>query len=383
VSVGDVQITVLPKIEGENTRVDLVKVLVGSGWLDESFWGQSLMDDGSSLLSLFAQLYAKRLSTEISRGLPRRYVAHSDNLPTLRGRLDLDRQVGLMASGSPLLACEHDVFEVDTPVNQALKAGLSRALTLVDDPSLRFRLRNLRDLMDSISDRQIQPHDIDCIVLGRNESRIRPLLSLARLFLMSKAPQIRGSESGVRSFGLMFSMWKLFEEYALNQLNKALVKISDSEVAYYAKGQERQRHLARYLDGKSGTVEDPFQIKPDIIIYRETGGEAIPILIGDTKWKDLEEDADKKTLGVSQADAYQLFSYSNLYTKSGDRPLPLALIYPTIGDSDGKLPGQSRPDQPLGALGSSRRTFHLDCESDGALDGVPLEIFDMPLPSAP
>lgn len=380
ITVGEAQVTVLPKIEGAEKQVDLVKVLVGSGWLDETFWGTSVMEGGSSLLTLFAQLYAKKLSSEIGRGLPRRYVSHTDDLGTLRGRLNLDRQIGLMASGSPMLACDHDVFETDTPVNQALKAGLTRAMALIDDPQLRFRLRGLRNLLDEVSDKQLQPSDIDRIVLGRNEARLRPLLSLARLFLMSKAPQIRGDEAGVRSFGLMFSMWKLFEEYALARLDSELRKLGGGNVRYYAQGQERQRHLARYRN-KSGGLEDAFQIKPDIIIYREVDGDAEPIMIADTKWKDLEEDAERKTLGVSQSDAYQLFSYSSLYTKAGERALPLALIYPIVGDQQGELPGSSHPDQPLGALGSPRRTFHLDCESEDALDGVPLEIFDFPLPS--
>lgn len=379
ITVGEAQITVLPKIEGEDRQVDLVKILVGSGWLDETFWGSSLMDDGSSLLTLFANIYAKRLSTEVSRGLPRRYVAHSENLPTLRGRLNLDRQIALMASGSPRLACDHDVFETDTPLNQVLKAGLARALALVEDVSLRRRLRALLHSMDEVSDAAVQPHDVDRIVLSRGETRLRPLLSLARLFLMSKAPQIRGSATGVRSFGLMFSMWKLFEEYALAQLNKSLETVSDGTARYYAKGQERQRHLARY-QGATGGLEDAFQIKPDIIIYREAQGVITPVMIADTKWKDIEEDSEKKTLGVSQADAYQLFSYSHLYTKRGDQPLPLALIYPKVGNPNGDLPGTCYPDQPLGALGSPRRKFHLDCETEGTLDGVPLEIFDLPLP---
>jgi len=383
ISVGETQVTVLPKIEGERRHVDLVKLLIGSGWLDENFWGNSLMAEGSSLLTLFAQLFAKKLSSEISRGLPRRYVAHSDELTTLRGRLDINRQISLLSSGRPTLACDHDAFEIDTPLNQALKAGLTKALALTDEPTLRFRLRSLRDLLEGVSDKLVQPADVDQIVLGRNEVRLRPLLSLAKLFLMSKSPQIRGSESGVSSFGLMFSMWKLFEEFALARLNEELRKISNDEVRFYAQGQERQRHLARFRDQKTGEIEDAFQIKPDIIIYKETEDEKTPILIADTKWKDLEEDSGKKTLGVGQSDAYQLFAYSNLYTKRGDKPLPLALLYPKIGDPDGKLPGNSYPDQPLGVLGSPRRTFHLDCESEEGLDGVPLEIFDFLLPSIP
>jgi hypothetical protein len=139
---------------------------------------------------------------------------------------------------------------------------------------------------------------------------------------------------------------------------------------------------------KDQKVDDAFQVKPDIILYRraQAGAEPVPVLIADTKWKDLEEDQAAATLGVDQGDAYQLFAYSHLYTEKGEPPLPLALLYPTVGDTAGTLRQQATPENLLGMLGEPQRTFYLDNENEAAkepqeFDGVPLRIFDFPLPA--
>jgi 5-methylcytosine-specific restriction enzyme subunit McrC len=292
-----------------------------------------------------------------------------------------------IAAGQATLACDYDAFEADTPLNQTLKAGLRAALSLSRTTSVRARLRDTLALLDHVSDRWVTPEMAGRVQLRRNERAFRPLLALARLFLEKKSPKIQGDAAGARAFGLMFSMWKLYEDYALNRLNAALANIEDpSGATYFAKGQESLRHLARYLEAKK--VEDAFQVKPDIILYRraQSGAEPVPVLIADTKWKDLEEDQATATLGVDQGDAYQLFAYSHLYTEKGEPPLPLALLYPTVGDTAGTMRQKASPGKLLGMLGEPKRTFYLDNENEAAkepkeFDGVPLQIFDFPLPS--
>ena len=388
IDLGRIQITVTPKIdrEGQAGQIDLIKVLIGAGWVEDETYGPANLER-HDFLEIFAQWFAQRLHREATRGLPHNYVAREEALGTLRGRLNIGRQIMAIAAGQATLACDYDAFEADTPLNQTLKAGLRAALSLSQTTAVRARLRDTLALLDHVSDRWVTPEMAGRVQLRRNERAFRPLLALARLFLQKKSPKIQGDADGSRAFGLMFSMWKLYEDYALAQLNRALKDVTDpSGATYFAKGQESLRHLAKYLEKKQ--VEDAFQVKPDVIIYRQASNDAepTPILIADTKWKDLEEDQTKATLGVAQADAYQLFAYSHLYTKSGEPPLPLALLYPAVGDIKGSFSGQATPADLLGMLGQPKRTFYLDNENEAAkvpkdFDGVPLRIFDFPLPS--
>ncbi len=388
IDLGRVQVTVTPKIdrEGQAGKVDLIKLLIGAGWVEDETYGPANLEP-HDFLEIFAQWFARRLHREATRGLPHNYVAREEALGTLRGRLNIGRQIMAIAAGQAALACDYDAFEADTPLNQTLKAGLRAALSLSRTVAVRARLRDTLALLDHVSDRWVTPEMAGRVQLRRNERAFRPLLALARLFLQRKSPKIQGDADGSRAFGLMFSMWKLYEEYALNRLNVALANIVDpSGATYFAKGQESLRHLAKYLD--QGKVEAAFQVKPDIILYRQANEDSAPtpILIADTKWKDLEDDQGAATLGVDQGDAYQLFAYSHLYTKSGEPPLPLALLYPMIGDGDGAFTCQATPTDLLGMLGRPKRTFFLDNENEAAkgpgdFDGVPLRIFDFPLPA--
>jgi len=388
IDLGRAQITVTPKIdrEGQAGQVDLIKLLIGAGWVEDETYGPANLEQ-HDFLEIFAQWFAQRLHREATRGLPHNYVGREESLGTLRGRLNIGRQIMAIAAGQATLACDYDAFEADTPLNQTLKAGLRAALSLSRTTAVRARLRDTLALLDHVSDRWVTPEMAGRVQLRRNERAFRPLLALARLFLQKKSPKIQGDNAGSRAFGLMFSMWKLYEEYALNRLNSALAKIVSPEgTTYFAKGQESLRHLAKYLD--KGKAEDAFQVKPDIILYRRdhAGADAVPILIADTKWKDLEDDQEAATLGVAQSDAYQLFAYSHLYTEAGKPPLPLALLYPKVGDDNGSFSGQATSSDLLGMLGEPKRTFYLDNENAAAkeakdFNGVPLRIFDFPLPS--
>jgi len=52
----------------------------------------------ASLIDLLVRLFAERLLAETRRGLPRAYLAHEDDLPALRGRLDV-------GASSPSMPC--------------------------------------------------------------------------------------------------------------------------------------------------------------------------------------------------------------------------------------------------------------------------------------
>lgn len=386
ITIGNAQVTVLPKIDHDGGQVSLTRMLVGAGWIDAKFDGENelLEDAGPDLLRILARLYGRQLAKEFSRGLPRRYVECADDLSSLRGRLNLNRQVHLLAACSGKLACEYDNFDYDTPINQILKAGLTRAICLVTDPKLRLKLRTLRNQMDIVSDVPVNPSCIDLINLGRNESRLAPLLSLAKILLTSKAPHFEGKNRGARCFGLMFSMWLLFEQYALNRLGMEIRKTSKPDDERYARGQVSDKYLARVARKRHNKDANVFKVKPDIIVYRKSGIETEIMLIADTKWKNLEglESKKKRSRGIDQDDAYQMYAYSNLYADKKSGPVRVALLYPVIGDESGTLPGQSTCDNPLSALGEPTDTFILDPKDlpDGSCSGIILDKYDFPLP---
>ena len=379
-----IQVSVYPKVEAhvdsEQTeakpapKADLLLMLMGAGFIDLDPKDASKLASQDSFIDHLAQLYNRRLGRELTRGLPHDYVERRGLLGTLRGQIDFPAQVLAQAQGIPALACVYDSFESDTAVNRILKAGLKAARRLCRGSQLRKKLRQSEMLLDEVADIEVSEKDVERQLsrLRRNEAHLRPLLKWAQVFLSSRSIDIRGDNNGQRGAGLMFRMWEVYEKYTLNKLNETLAAIGNQAGCKLdAVGQNREWHLAAYDEGKGPT--QAFQLKPDILIRKD----GVPILIADTKWKTLEDEADShlRTLGVHQADAYQLFAYSQIITPAGAKPLPLALLYPTPGEY---TKNACTPDSPLGHLGEPERTFYLDPNDSHPVE---LRILRFPLPT--
>ena len=62
------------------------------------------------------------VGSQVKRGLHRDYLQRSDELATVRGRIDISRTVAARSTTRGRLVCEFDEYESDTPHNQALKS---------------------------------------------------------------------------------------------------------------------------------------------------------------------------------------------------------------------------------------------------------------------
>jgi len=153
IQLGQRTVEVLPKIENGATgsRVDLNEMLgVALG-----VKGLSRLSSNSSagkFIEFFAHDYARRVSLLIQRGLPRRYVERRDLLQTIKGRIDLPRQIQADASALPYVACAYDAFISDNPLSQFLKAGLVAATKLPVSPRTRRMLTSILAELDEVSD---------------------------------------------------------------------------------------------------------------------------------------------------------------------------------------------------------------------------------------
>ena len=292
-------------------------------------------------------------------------------LGTLRGRIDFERQMVATARGLPTLACTYDSFEVDTRLNRVLKAGLRAARSLVHGKKTKQMLRRTEELLDEVQDVAVSVDYAKATPISRGSRHLESLKQWAIVFLSRKPLDIRGKAKGQKGAGLMFRMWDVYERYAINQLNKTLAEVGKKAgCRLYAEGQKQTWKVATYQDANS--TRDAFTLKPDILIFKD----GVPIMIADTKWKVLNDAEDEETakLGVSQPDVYQMMAYTQIITPPGEQPLPLALLYPKVGNytATGCTTGE-----PLGHLGDPVREFTLDPKDKSKIS---LKILHFPLP---
>lgn len=339
VALKGVQIEVRPKIEPNSTtatssEVDLCKMLNVCFDLDVPTESAADVDISSSILEVISHAFGKKVLKSAQHGLPRRYVDAQDDLPTIRGRIDMQRQVALASKASSLIACTFNSFDPDNQVNRLLKAGLKAAMSLSKGPRARQALRLALSYFDEVSDRPPSGDVIKNMVLQRNELHLGSACSLAKFFLRRKSFDLRMGDNNEEGFALMFRMWHIYEQYAVAELNRSFT--GTDFVAY---GHEKN-------PGDWYLAEGDFkELKPDVVIRSRKSGEIV--YLADTKWKSVpypeEQTGADAQAGedVAPADAYQALAYSATITAvhkpALKQPIPVAILYPRL-PKDGAAP---------------------------------------------
>ena len=97
----DITLEILPKIDGDATRAraSIVHMLAAVYDLKISTGPSTELGIQSrDLLEILIRLFCDKLAAVLRRGLPRAYLRRDDDLPALRGRLNVIRQCTVLAA---------------------------------------------------------------------------------------------------------------------------------------------------------------------------------------------------------------------------------------------------------------------------------------------
>lgn len=289
-----------------------LKLKVEIGRLTDLDWQRE------TLLEILIRIFCDKLTEAVRRGMPRRYSLQDDDLPTLRGSLDIPRQFTRHLANPGRLACRYDELSEDIALNRIMKAtiahlaGASRSATNVQ------RLRELAFVYSDVAWVQLPALQWDDVVIDRTNSAWQELFGMAQLFLRNRY-QTTSAGPGQGS-ALLFEMNALFEEYISRLVTRAL---AGSE--FRVKPQGGRLFCLTSVDDK----REIFQTRPDILIKR--GDQVVHVI--DTKWKRISTRIDDPKQGVSQSDVYQMMAYAHVY-----KAPRLTLLYPHhagLGDEEG------------------------------------------------
>jgi len=268
-----------------------------------------------TLLEILIRLFSEKLVEALRQGMPRHYCSHADDLPALRGRLDVTRQFTSLAASPQKLACRYDSFSEDITLNRIMKTTVKRLAGIARSNDNQRRLRELTFAYADVSDFPVTALRGDEVVIDRTNARWRQLLNLAKLLLGERFQTTSGGAGS--GFSLLFEMNTLFEEYVARMLGRALSGTGRQVVT--------QGGRLYCLETSEGA--NLFQTRPDILVKRD----GIIERVIDTKWKRIAHRIDDPKQGVSQADVYQMMAYGRLYQCPH-----LMLLYPhhnALGDT--------------------------------------------------
>jgi 5-methylcytosine-specific restriction enzyme subunit McrC len=313
-------IEILPKIDGVGdggVRRRLVHMLNVAFGLDIDTSGVSKLGwQRDDLLEILILLFARKVWDVVRRGMPRRYVGCADDLPLLRGRLDVIRQFTVHAAAPVKLACRYDELSPDIALNRIIKAAVTRLSRMARSAESQRLLQELLFEYSGVSDVSVSALRWDEIILDRTNRAWREVLGLARLLLGDRF-QDTGA-GGQTGFSLLFEMNVLFESYIARMMDRALRPLGIRATAQGGRA---------YCLVEEDSGDGRFQTRPDILLRQ--GGTTRMIV--DTKWKHLLPGSADRNRGVSQADIYQMIAYGTVY--DCDR---LVLLYPHSGKLGGE-----------------------------------------------
>ena len=304
----------LPKIEdaeGGNdlsaVRHNLLQMLLVAYDLEGATPGKAALEKtDNGWLDLLLRLFGKAMADQLRRGLIRRYREESDDLPTVRGRLEIEEQVRHNLVHRERTACAFDEFDEDHALNQLFRAAIVRMLRVASNNTTQQALRELLPAFEGVSEVVPTTDWLARVTLDRISERYGLCLGMARLFLKGTTTGLYAGNQN--SFALLFDMNDLFERFVARTLRREL-RHSGCEVSI----QDARHHLVR--DTKS--TQRLFRLRPDIVIRKD----GKTLCVADTKWKRLSP--EERKLGIAQGDLYQMLAYAEGYDCQA-----ILLIYP-------------------------------------------------------
>jgi 5-methylcytosine-specific restriction enzyme subunit McrC len=248
------------------------------------------------LLDIFIEAFLHCALDQARHGLLSRYVAHSDDLPVVKGRFQAHGHVRRNVARPHLLHCEYDEFTADNAYNRAVRATLQACRTWVSRSSTQRMWFEVHARYASISAMKMLAGDVARLPRDRTTHRYGPLLTWCEWLLALASPALSAGAS--QAPGLLFDMNKLFEAHAA-RLEE--VWAGPDRIVHT---QGPPLHLATH--GQA----DAFLLKPDITVWHvgDDGAAAGIDRVVDAKWKRLNPQASD--FGVDQADVYQLLAYA-------------------------------------------------------------------------
>lgn len=166
------------------------------------------------LHDLLAEILVRGLGAQVKRGLHRDYLSRRDELPTVRGRIDIARTVAARSRTRGRLVCEFDEFEPDTPHNRALKSVIILLIRHGEvAESRKDALRRLLPYLDAVT--LVAPTSIrwDALTYHRANAAYRLLLGVCELIVRGLLPAQDSGTTKLASWVSDEEMSRLYERF--------------------------------------------------------------------------------------------------------------------------------------------------------------------------
>lgn len=300
-------IEILPKITKAESEKDARKIMLAmlrtvKNLPFKTFNESNFATEKISLFEVFIGMFLDEVGKLIAMGLKSGYVMVEENERFLKGKLDFNLNIKLNAAHKERFCIIYDKFIANRPENKLIKSTLKYVYRKTQSEKNRRVCWMYLCVFANIDESVDYDSDFSKCVSNRTMSEYETLLAWCRVFLKNKSFMMYTGNHV--AFALLFPMEQLFESYMAAKIAKY---IRENYPDYTVKAQDRGCYL----------FDEPkrFALRPDIVISGKSS------IVLDTKWKRLS--SQKRDLGISPADMYQMYAYHKKYN-----PEKVILIYP-------------------------------------------------------
>lgn len=253
--------------------------------------------------NLFAAILSKGIGRQLKQGLYREYVNRKEDMPVLKGKIDMQGTVKNRLARKRVVSCEYDELSENNLLNQILKTTVMLLLRH-PDVEVEYKSDLKKEMLFFSNVDTIEPHEIHWsqIRFQRNNSTYRMLLSICQLILEGMLLTTDDGEYRLASFVDKQRMNRLYEKFILEYYAKECpqVKATASQIPWA-------------LDDGIGTMLPVMQ--SDIMLEKGSS-----VLIIDAKYYTHTTQTQYDVHTLHSGNLYQIFTYvKNKDTEFGDK----------------------------------------------------------------
>ena len=280
--------------------------------LKQSQYKDLSIEDFQNIHDLFAAILAKGIAGQLKHGLYREYQLQKEQLPVLRGKLDINGTIQNKMQRKQILSCDYDELSENNPFNQILKMT---ALILIRQPTVRpehkSALKKVMLFFGNIDTLEVSKINWSSLHTHHNNQTYELLLNVCYLVLQGLLLSTNKGEHKLASFLDEQRMSHLYEKFVREYYRR-----------HFPSLQATASQIAWNLDD---ALNDLLPIMKSDITLKSNG----KTLIIDTKYykETLQKNLHFGKETLHSHNLYQIFAYVKNYDTDNSGNVSGMLLY--------------------------------------------------------
>ena len=270
--------------------------------LNEQGYKNIATEQFDNVAELCAAILSKGVSLQIKRGLGQEYIEQTENMSSLRGKIEISESIKTLSMLKKQLVCSYDEFSVNSYMNRIIKTTMALLLNSEISKTRKKELRKLLVFFGEVDTLDI--HTINWnIQYNRNNQTYRMLISICNLVIKGLLQTNSDGTTRLMDFLDEQRMSRLYEKFILE---------------YYIKECPQVRATASQIPWAldDGINEMLPVMQSDIMLTRGND-----VLIVDAKYYSHTTQTQYDIHTLHSSNLYQIFTYvKNKDTEFGDKP---------------------------------------------------------------